>query len=163
MTPAGPSSEHNDLFRASFSSVYSLVALQLVSRLFTFCLNQAMLRMASPRAFGTSIQFELLVSTVLFLSREGVRNALLRARPMGRETKEQSSDASSESQATSNLSRLPFVFGLPLTVAASWLYRCLANVTTRSQPHFDMAVNLYALAVVIELLSEPMHNWYELL
>jgi oligosaccharide translocation protein RFT1 len=61
------------------SGVSALVLLQAASRVLTFVLNQALVRLASPAIFGTAaIQFELLLSSILFLCREGVRLALLR-------------------------------------------------------------------------------------
>jgi len=61
------------------SGVSALVLLQAASRIITFLLNQALVRIASPSIFGTAaIQFELLLSSILFLCREGVRLALLR-------------------------------------------------------------------------------------
>lgn len=139
------------------------MALQLFSRLFTFVLNQSMLRMASPEAFGTAaIQFELMLSTILFLSREGVRNALLRAWP-GTILKDESQVAHPttphlRSSAVTNMAFFPVILGLPLAVATSFLYVNIAGSDTRSQPHFNLAISLYAIAAVMELLSEPMHN-----
>ena len=58
----------------------SLVLLQVLTRVVTFFLNQILVRLSTPQVFGTAaIQFELLLSTILFLSREGVRLALLRS------------------------------------------------------------------------------------
>lgn len=58
----------------------SLVLLQVLTRIVTFLLNQILVRLSTPQVFGTAaIQFELLLSTILFLSREGVRLALLRS------------------------------------------------------------------------------------
>ena len=60
------------LLSATLASGSSLVLLQVFSRVVTFVLNQALVRLVSPQVFGTtSIQFELLLSTILFLSREG--------------------------------------------------------------------------------------------
>src|SRR5581483_2417721 len=57
----------------------SLVMLQLISRLATFVLHQIVLRYTDPATFGiASVQLELLLATILFLSREGFRCALLR-------------------------------------------------------------------------------------
>jgi oligosaccharide translocation protein RFT1 len=101
--------------------------------------------MASPCVFGTAaIQFELLLSTILFLSREGVRNALLRAER--------------DSASTTNLSFLPVLIGCPLALVTSYLYGCFAGSETRTQPHFEMAIGVYALAALTELLTEPMYN-----
>jgi oligosaccharide translocation protein RFT1 len=135
------------LSKSSFSSASSLVALQLFSRIFTFVLNQALFRLASPRAYGTvAIQFELMLSTILFISREGVRNSLLRVNKPG--------------SSTSNLSTLPLVFGIPLAVATSYMYAFSAGSEVRNQDHFNASICIYALAAVIELLSEPLHNLY---
>jgi oligosaccharide translocation protein RFT1 len=139
------------------------MALQLFSRLFTFGLNQAMFRMASPEAFGTAaIQFELMLSTILFLSREGVRNALLRAwpghLPVANGALVARTEASHLPSAVTNVAFLPMILGLPLAASASFLYANIAGDDARSQPHFNLAISMYAVAAVMELLSEPMHN-----
>lgn len=148
----------DSLVQASLSSASSLMALQLFSRLFTFGLNQAMFRMASPEAFGTAaIQFELMLSTILFLSREGVRNALLRAWPGSLSAKDDPHSAS-----VTNVAFVPLILGLPLAIVTSFLYANIAGNDTRSQPHFNLAISMYAAAAVMELLSEPMHNRWAL-
>lgn len=125
------------------------MALQLFSRLFTFILNQALFRLASPSAFGAAaIQFELILSTILFLSREGVRNALLRV----------NKDSSDTMRKRMNLAFLPIVLGAPLALGTSFLYARFSSQEMKAQPHFYMAISLYALAAFTELLSEPMHN-----
>jgi oligosaccharide translocation protein RFT1 len=139
------------------------MALQLFSRLFTFGLNQAMFRMASPEAFGTAaIQFELVLSTILFLSREGVRNALLRAWPSHLSAKDETeatrSTEDARSASVTNVAFLPLILGLPFAIATAFLYTNTAGKDTRSQPHFNLAISMYAAAAVMELLSEPMHN-----
>jgi oligosaccharide translocation protein RFT1 len=149
------------LVQTSLSSAFSLMALQLVSRLFTFGLNQAMFRMASPEAFGTAaIQFELMLSTILFLSREGVRNTLLRAWPGRLPAKEVTGSTTNDARSASvtNVAYLPLILGLPFALATSFLYASIARDDTRSQPHFNLAISIYAAAAAMELLSEPMHN-----
>jgi hypothetical protein len=141
-------SEHRRLLNASLSSISSLMGLQLFSRLFTFALNQASSRLASPQVFGTAaIQFEFLLSTILFLSREGVRNAILRS----------SQSQNLDRELTANLAFLPFILGWPLMFLTTYIYGQLAGESTRIQPHFGFATWLYAFAAMIELLSEPMH------
>ena len=143
--------QHEDLQKAVISSAYSLMALQLVSRLFTFALNQCLLRMASPQVFGTAtIQFELIFSTVLFLSREGVRHTVLRT--------PEKDISRTRRAAFSNLTTLPLIFGCPSTILATYLYGRLASEETRSQPFFAQAIAVYAAASVVELMSEPLHN-----
>lgn len=126
----------------------SLIGLQALSRGVTFLLNRALLGLASPGAFGTAaIQFELISSTILFLSREGVRNALLRVK----RTKDGSWNAG-------NLPFLPIALGVPLALATSFGYAHLAAQETKSQSGFYGGIGVYALAAVMELWCEPMHN-----
>ena len=149
-----PRPDDGQLLTRSLASAKSLIGLQLVSRLVTFALNQALVRIASPRAYGTAaVQFELIMSTVLFLSREGVRNTLLRLWPDARKP---SSDISAVQCA--NLATLPFFLGIPTTLVTVTLYASFASKTTTSQPHFYLALFGYAAASLGELLSEPMHN-----
>ncbi|KAJ6500598.1 Rft protein-domain-containing protein [Mycena sanguinolenta] len=126
----------------------SLIQLQVLSRGVTFLLNRALLGLASPGAFGTAaIQFELLSSTILFLSREGVRNALLRVKP----TKDGVWNAG-------NLYFLPLALGVPFALAFSFGYARFAAHETRSQSGFYGGIAIYALSAVMELWCEPMHN-----
>jgi oligosaccharide translocation protein RFT1 len=138
------------------TSASLLIALQLGSRLFTFGLNQALLRFVSPQAFGTAaIQFELLSSTILFLSREGFRNALLRAWSETRPKEGQSVPSD-----VSNLAILPSIIGLPVSLITSWLYYQSCSAETKNQSHFSLAVLIYGLASCIELASEPYYVRY---
>lgn len=150
------------LLSASVSSASSLVLLQLSSRLFTFALNQALVRLASPQTFGTAaIQFELLLSTILFLCREGVRNALLRARPSPTPSPKLTASTSFSKAASedliTNISILPVLFGIPIAVLAALLYITLSSSTTTSQPYFHASVVIYAVASFLELASEPLY------
>ncbi|KAG8217356.1 Rft protein-domain-containing protein [Butyriboletus roseoflavus] len=96
------------------------------------------------------------MSTILFLSREGVRNTLLRIWPQPTNV-DKSYTAISVAQCA-NLAALPFFFGLPTTLVAITLYAYFASEATGNQPHFYLALFSYATAAVAELLSEPMHN-----
>lgn len=156
--PSELPASHSDsrLLTRSLGSARSLIGLQLVSRLVTFILNQGLVRLASPQAYGTvAVQFELLMSTILFLSREGVRNSLLRVWPQ--QTNVDKPSAISVAQCA-NLAALPFFFGLPTTLVTITLYAFFASEAAGSQPHFYLALFSYAIAAVGELLSEPMHN-----
>lgn len=142
-----------ELAAKSFASVSSLVGLQLFSRAFTFILNQALVRIASPEVFGTAtIQFELLLSTILFLSREGVRNTLLRSKKAGL-----SGGNPPSRQLFTNVSLIPILLGAPLSLCAAFAYCTLSSSDTRAQSHFDSAVGIYAVAAFFELLSEPLY------
>ncbi|OJT02007.1 Oligosaccharide translocation protein RFT1 [Trametes pubescens] len=144
----------SSLLSATLASGSSLVLLQLFSRIITFVLNQALVRLVSPQVFGTtSIQFELLLSTILFLSREGVRNALLRAQT----DTQHSPDEATTRRLITNVSLLPVLLGIPTAAFSAFAYLAMSSSTTSSQPHFRASVILYALAAFFELLSEPMY------
>ncbi|KAF8162135.1 RTF domain-containing protein [Pholiota molesta] len=149
------------LLSASVASASSLIALQLLSRLTTFALNQALFRLASPTAFGAaSIQLDLVLSTILFLSREGVRGALLRAagdQALGRNGASPSAGGPGNAR-TANLAFLPVLAGIPLALGTAALFARAAGAELQAQPHFQAAVGMYALAAVGELLSEPLYN-----
>lgn len=147
----------SSLASTSLASASSLVLLQLFSRAFTFILNQLLVRLVSPQVFGTAaIQFELLLSTILFLSREGVRNALLRA---SSNSKTDASRSTSRDQQllVANIALLPVLLGIPVTIFSAFTYLGASSETTRSQPHFSLSVVVYALAAFCELLSEPLY------
>ncbi|KAK1220356.1 Oligosaccharide translocation protein rft1 [Marasmius sp. AFHP31] len=137
---------------SSLSSLTSLVGLQLSSRLLTFVLNQALFRLASPKAYGVAaIQFELVLSTILFVSREGVRGALLRV-GTGKEKN------NSRNNKALNVGFIPIILGIPLALCTTMLYARYASEETKSQSMFMESVTVYALAAILELMSEPMHN-----
>lgn len=139
------------LGQSSLANASSLVLLQLFSRAFTFGLNQALVRLATPQTFGTAaIQFELLLSTILFLSREGVRNALLRSSVKNKKT-------DSNVALVENISLIPVFLGIPVAGLTALVYIQSASTTTASQPHFHLSVAIYALAAILELLSEPLY------
>ncbi|KAF8491180.1 Rft-1-domain-containing protein [Russula emetica] len=142
-----------NLLAASLTSVSSLVFLQISSRAFTFVLNQALVRLATPQTFGTAtVQFELLLSTTLFLSREGVRTALLRQQKTA-----SSSSSSSLPNLVRNISLLPAYVGVPIAVALAVLYSATSSSAVRTQSYFHLSVSIYALAAAIELASEPLY------
>ncbi|KXN84240.1 Oligosaccharide translocation protein RFT1 [Leucoagaricus sp. SymC.cos] len=148
MSVAAERKTQDALKKSSFASVTALIGLQLFSRLFTFILNQSLIRMTSPEIFGAAaIQFELILSTILFLSREGVRTTILRVQ-----------NPSRLSPKELNLSFVPIGVGIPLATAIAWSYARCAGEQLRNGVFFREAVGVYACAAVLELLTEPFHN-----
>ena len=166
------------------SGLSALVLLQAASRILTFVLNQALVRLASPSVFGTAaIQFELLLSSILFLCREGVRLALLRTPdpPDPSQNQNQSPKldpkpakgkkpvkaaepvrdppftAAEDARLASNISTLPFLAGIPIALGFALLYYNQANAETSSQPNFVPAITIYVVAAIIELAAEPLY------
>ncbi|WRT67079.1 uncharacterized protein IL334_004045 [Kwoniella shivajii] len=145
----------------------SLVLLQLLSRLLTFTLNQLLLRLASPAVFGTAaIQFDLVCSSILFLSREGIRNALLRSRSRtnttydpkkGKDGGEFKVEQENEDKQVENLSVIPLRIGIVISTLISLVYLYFSSNTTVSQPHFHVSLFLYVVAALMELSIEPLY------
>lgn len=134
------------------SSARSLIALQLVSRLVTFALNQALVRLASARVFGTaSIQFDLLRDTILFLSRESVRGVISRIPRQGSEARKL------PPHQVRNLLYLPGLLSLPITAVVVGIYYVNLSHTTSNQDGFAATLALYIFSTLIEtVLVEPI-------
>jgi oligosaccharide translocation protein RFT1 len=139
----------SSLLGRSFASAVYLVALQLASRLVTFALNQILLRLTTPAAFGTAtIHLELLVHTIVFLSGEGVKDAILRTYSEDNVTDEQR-------QRLVNTSYIPLFCCGPLAVVCCFAYTHLSAQDISRQPFFGLAVALYGVAAVLELAALP--------
>ncbi|GAA5864845.1 hypothetical protein JCM1840_004924 [Sporobolomyces johnsonii] len=130
------------------STTLALVALQLGSRLFSFALNQLLLRSTNPQAFGVAtIQLDTLRDTVLFLLREGVRGAVVRTR----------SNDSTTSPLKQQALLLPVLLA-PAVPLVFFLFNALTRSASSSQPaHYTPTLALYTLSALLELLSEPYY------
>ena len=124
----------------------------IFQKLSTFTLNQILLRNTSPEIFGiASIQLELLLSTILFLSREGTRMAVLRL-PVD--------NTRNGYQIIINLSWLP-TFVITLFLVCFFIcdiYSSLVN----SRPCVSFSTSLfYVIGAWFESLAEPLFNLYQ--
>ncbi|GAA5882337.1 hypothetical protein JCM3774_005074 [Rhodotorula dairenensis] len=129
------------------SASLSLVVLQVVSRLFSFALNQLLLRSTSPQAFGVAtIQLDTLVGTVLFFLREGIRGAVARA-------------GTNDGKGNTAIRRQTFL--IPTLLAPVALLACAGfySLASPAPPpaRWASTVLLYSLSVLIELASEPLY------
>ncbi|KAK4941732.1 Oligosaccharide translocation protein rft1, partial [Elasticomyces elasticus] len=128
----------SDLLSSSAKGASFLILLQIGSRALTFALNQTLLRFITPELLGISIQLELFSISVLYFSRESLRVALQRH--------------SGDVQVVVNLAYLATLIGVPLTAGLAWQY---ARSGLPSVPYAAEALQIYAGATVVELLSEP--------
>ncbi|KAL7422307.1 Oligosaccharide translocation protein rft1 [Cryptotrichosporon argae] len=152
---------------SALSTARALVLLQLVTRLLTFALNQTLVRLAPPEVFGTAaIQFDLVASTILFLSREGVRHALLRGAgganvdAGGTDTRASAGNAGDgavRARQAARLAQVPVQAGVLVAAAVVSLYVTLSDARTVGQPGFSRALALYVTAALLELAVEPHH------
>lgn len=143
-----------------------LISLQLTSRLITFAANQLLLRLLTAPLLGLAAQLEVYYLSVLFFARESLRVAIQRQGPStstaaeggSKESKDKDASSASvaqESQAVVNLGYLAVVLGLFVSIALGWAYLSSASEYTLSAPYLVPSLRLYAVAAVIELLSEP--------
>lgn len=138
------------LLSTSLTATSYLIALQAVSRILTFTLNQFILRFTTPSIFGfATIQLELLLNSILFLCREGFRISVQR---------QSAGQDADRSQGIINLSWLPVTAGLFLASSLSFVYIQRAPQESAAIPYFSLTVSIYALSTLIELLTEPNYN-----
>jgi oligosaccharide translocation protein RFT1 len=149
----------------------ALMLLQLSTRAVSVLLAQFLVRIAPPAVFAAAhIHLDLLLSTLLFLAREGVRGALLRA-PEDATAAEASAKSDGKSTAASaaqhvaqrerarqNVALLPLVLGAAMLLPAFPLYARLAPASLRELASFRSALALYLLGAALELLAEPLHT-----
>uniref|UniRef100_L2FIZ8 Man(5)GlcNAc(2)-PP-dolichol translocation protein RFT1 n=1 Tax=Colletotrichum fructicola (strain Nara gc5) TaxID=1213859 RepID=L2FIZ8_COLFN len=135
-----------------------LIILQIGSRAVTFIANQLLLRFLTAQLLGVSTQLEVYYLSVLFFARESLRVAVQRqeTRPgSSKRDDDPKARVGRESQAVINLGYLAVLLGCLVTVGLGWLYLSSADELTRNTPNFLLALRLYAVAAVLELLSEP--------
>jgi len=122
--------------------------LNVGQKLVSFALNQALVRWTSPEVFGmASVQLELLLSTMLFLSREGIRLALLREKLNTR----------AQVQRFVNLSWLPSAILCLISVGlAVW-----GAVQQTPSSAVSRVSFLYCVGAVLEAAGEPWVNMFQ--
>ncbi|WVQ78055.1 hypothetical protein IAT38_000136 [Cryptococcus sp. DSM 104549] len=157
--PATTSTSTSTTSSNPLTTARSLVLLQLLSRLLTFTLNQTLLRLASPSVFGTAaIQFDLVCSSILFLSREGIRNALLRRNGSeGGDSGRATGGVGETPEQVHALSLVPLQLGVGIATLIGGVYLYTSSETTTSQPTFHVSLALYILSALLELSIEPYY------
>lgn len=135
----------------------ALLALQVGARLLTFALNQILVRTTTPAVFGAAnVQLELVLSTVLSLSRDGVRAVVMRHQHTLR-TKE-----APQARMLHNLVLALVVLGGLLAACVGWAYTTYlapAALWAQSGAAVPMSVVLYCTGAWLELLAEPLHTY----
>ena len=136
----------------------------MLQKIIVFTMNQMVIAYSSPEVIGQiSIQSELLLSTLLFLSREGIRIACLKFNLQS---------STSNRQLLINLSWLPCLLVIVLTIlltfaryaSRSFFSRPVDSLDappTNSSFSDDLIFFSYCLAAFIECLGEPFYNYYQ--
>ncbi|KAJ2822737.1 Oligosaccharide translocation protein rft1, partial [Coemansia erecta] len=153
--------------QSAFSGAQYLVWLQVFVRLATFSMNTLVICIAGRRAFGVaSVQFELLLSTILFLSREGMRNALLRVDVAGDGDNSSaepgpSKRPSKQEQRIINSALVPIAAGMAMAGCLYWFYvggsaQSLESLADKGAPYYRLSIAVYIAAAWVELWVEPL-------
>lgn len=178
MAGAQRASEDANLVAKSSGGVSWLMLVQVVSKLLTFVLNQLLIRFISPKVFGVSSYLEFVVNVILFFSREAVRLAIQRVKPVT-ETSEKSEPVSSKHsrsysdltetgllQSIINFGYVPLAIGIPFSAVVIWYQLKSATFlnSVRSLPYNELTMTLVWLSIVLELVVEPVYlvNQYQL-
>ncbi|KAJ2745552.1 Oligosaccharide translocation protein rft1 [Coemansia sp. BCRC 34301] len=153
---------------SAFSGAQYLIGLQLFVKLATFSMNAVVICLAGQEAFGVaSVRFELLLSTILFLSREGMRSALLRidsdrgsgnrAQPSQDRFSTQRRRPPMHEQHIINGALVPIAIGAAMASMLYVFYVAPGPAQTLvNAPHYHLSLALYVLAAWIELCVEPL-------
>jgi hypothetical protein len=142
-----------------------LMAVVAAQRLLTFGLNALLIRSVSPEVLGfAGSDMELLLSTILFLSREAARLVALRA-PLGALSVQRGGSGVARQQLV-NLAWTPVPLGAALAVAAAAVFARRAAAaaaggkdgapsSSSSLAGEAAGVAAYCLASLVETLGEP--------
>lgn len=145
-------SQSQSLSDSSFSRTFKyLLATQFLSRGIPFIFNAWIVRHLSVEDFALyGVQFPLFVTCVLFLSREGVRRACLRA--------DMKSDGTSTEENIAKIMTFAWLIppcGILLTVAACGVV--FWNKGLSFSDPYGQAILINGSACIFELLAEPLY------
>lgn len=159
-----------------------LILLQWATRIVTFLANQTLIRYVTAELLGISTHLDVYYLSIIIFSRESLRSAIQR---QGTITSDQSTASSGQGdiqarnkkddddddthqqdfhrasqaetpQAIVNLAYLVAALGLPTAAVLGWMYvSALSEETLAAAPNLVAALCIYALATILELLSEP--------
>lgn len=145
-----------DIVDESAKGISSLILVQVITKLFTFALNQALIRSVSPDIFGLIVYLEFLQSSTLFISRESVRLAVQRI--THDQTKTQTL------QKVMNFGFLPLVIAIPVTLLIGY-YQGFKSVNFQEYllflPFHKLSIGIILLLTILELIIEPIYCVYQ--
>lgn len=135
-------------------AAFAVAIFQLCSRLITFLLNALVIRLTSPRVLGIAIvKLELLYNATVFLSREGIRLALLRYTSSGQ-------DEQSWLKSLVHMSWLALPLSLPVLMLLGLAYGLSVPTDIAAAGlswNYAIALVVYGLGAVVELAAEPCY------
>ncbi|ODV95017.1 hypothetical protein PACTADRAFT_76599 [Pachysolen tannophilus NRRL Y-2460] len=132
---------------------------QIFTKIFTFILNQLLLRYISSNVFGITSFIEFLISCSLFYSREGIRLACQRINKNDQIKKNDEKNQIYDNtfigtiQKIINLSYIPIIIGLPISII---LLSSQLNIW--NYKFHNISFILIWGSIILELILEPFYN-----
>lgn len=144
---------------SSSTGVIFMVLSQFFTKLSSFILNQVLIRIVSPKAFGISAYMEFLLSMVLFYSREAARLAVQRSQLVYEDEDEVSRNTQRKNlyQSIVNFGFVPLISCLPLLILI-YVWQTTTTMFVDAVhliPYFELSLFVVAFLVIIELATEP--------
>eukprot|EP01132_Coremiostelium_polycephalum_P006716 gene6716-8325_t len=178
-TTSSRNSNRSNVIKSGISGAIYLILLQIVSRIFTFILNTWLVTAVDTNILGVySIQYQLLSSTILFLSRESIRRTCIRIQLLkntnttnhhnsssGTKTKkdgDKEEEIKVELSTMINLTWMIIPVGFIVTYGMEWFFNVNPSVSIQGnksivQSDYDYGIRLFSISAIIELLSEPAY------
>lgn len=170
-TTPEPKKQQSNAYSANTlaSGASFLIAGQFFAKLLTFSLNQLILRFVGPETFGANAQLELLITTILYFSREAIRLAAQRESLAGKqpdlyrfEGGVVENTQSGTIQQVINIGFVPLAVGIPLASVLSYLYINFSGTGSQiDSKSVSLAVVIFAISSVLELFAEPSFLLYQ--
>ncbi|KAK6460069.1 flippase [Scheffersomyces coipomensis] len=161
---AGSDDKENVSIGGSVGGASLLMAVQIITKLFTFALNQYLIQFISPNVFGISAYLEFLISSILFFSREGIRIAIQKLSltdPVTDENKDEVDHLSKVglNQSIINKGFLPLIVGIPITILIGiWQYNSHSFETGLQQLNYHhYTILITVISIFVELAIEPIY------
>ncbi|KYQ94054.1 RFT1 family protein [Tieghemostelium lacteum] len=155
-------SKSKNVLESGAIGVMYLVGLQIVSRGFTFIFNTIMVAKVDSEVLGVAmIQFQLLASLILFLSREAIRRTCIRL-DLSDNSSSSNNKLNSDSlkiekiQLFVNLSWIILPVGIILSILFEYYFSTSDNVSN-SVENYYIGLRLFTYASLLELASEPVY------
>ncbi|RCK62941.1 Oligosaccharide translocation protein RFT1 [Candida viswanathii] len=147
----------DNVVNQSARGITNLIFVQVITKLFTFLLNQLIIRYLTPSIIGITTYLDFIYSTVLFFSRESLRLSIQRIQ------NDSNSDRSKANQKVVNFGRLALIIALPILLVVGYWQANYSMITTTlvQLPFHVLTVTLVFLLIVLELVTEPIYCLYQ--
>ena len=130
---------------SSLKNVSYLILLQLSSRIITFILNAAIARHVGPIIYGIiNINYYLIYTTILFISREGLRRSSLRCCNISNDQTKLNNN-----NKISNMINISWLCCIPFSIVIAII---LYSFTLHDDSNYNIGLLIFTVSAVIEMV-----------